>query len=86
MNLADHIRDIPDFPKEGIIFEADHFAMPLVGPVPPVASSTQSFSKALQENEIKVKLIASAHRPRVGTMSDLQAVINKVSANKVSLN
>jgi len=72
--------------EEGIIFEADHFAMPRVSPVSPAVSSSKSFAEALEENDIKVKLIASAHSPRVGTMNDLQTAINKVSANQVSLN
>ena len=62
-------------PDEGILFEADHFAMPRVGPVPPAVSSTKSFAKALARQGIEVKMIVSAHSPRVGTMEDLQQAL-----------
>lgn len=62
-------------PDEGILFEADHFAMPRVGPVPPAVSSTKSFAKALAKQDIEVKKILSAHSPRVGTMGDLQQAL-----------
>ena len=62
-------------PDEGILFEADHFAMPRVGPVPPAVSSTKSFAKALAKQDFEVKMILSAHSPRVGTMDDLQTAL-----------
>ena len=64
-------------PDDGILFEADHFAMPRSGPVPPAVSSTKSFAKALQENDISAKLIVSAHSPRPGTPDDLQDALDK---------
>jgi len=58
-------------PEEGILFEADHFAMPAVGPVPPAVTSTKTFAKALEKHDFDVKLIASAHSARPGTPEDL---------------
>jgi glyoxylase-like metal-dependent hydrolase (beta-lactamase superfamily II) len=64
-------------PEEGLIFQADHFAMPQSGPVPPAVSSTRSFAAALQANDIAVERILSAHSPRVGTIDDLRASLEK---------
>ncbi len=64
-------------PKEGIVFEADHFAMPRTGPVPPAVTVTRSFARALKAKGIKADTIASAHSPRPGTMADLREAINK---------
>jgi glyoxylase-like metal-dependent hydrolase (beta-lactamase superfamily II) len=68
---------------EGIVFEADHFALPQVGPVPPAVSSTKSFAAALVEHDIAAEKIVSAHSPRVGTMGELRAALEKDTA-KVS--
>lgn len=62
-------------PEEGILFEADHFAMPRVGPVPPAVSSTRSFADALQKAGLDVKKIVSAHSPKPGTMDDLKRAL-----------
>jgi glyoxylase-like metal-dependent hydrolase (beta-lactamase superfamily II) len=64
-------------PDEGILFEADHFALPLVGPIPPAVTSTQSFAEALGRQELGVKLILSAHSPKVATMDDLREALEK---------
>lgn len=64
-------------PQEGIVFEGDHFAMPQAGPVPPAVSSTKTFAKALIDNDIDADRFLSAHSPRVGTMQDLRAAIDK---------
>ncbi len=58
-------------PDEELIFEADHFSMPRVGPAPPAVTSTQTFAEALARQDIEVSRIASAHSPRVATMDDL---------------
>jgi glyoxylase-like metal-dependent hydrolase (beta-lactamase superfamily II) len=63
-------------PAEGVLFEADHFAMPQAGPVPPAVSSTRSFAKALAKNGLEVKHIVSAHSPRPGTPEDLEQALN----------
>ncbi len=64
-------------PDDGILFEADHFAMPQAGPVPPAVSSTKSFAAALQEFDIDAQLFVSAHSPRPGTTKDLQDALDK---------
>jgi len=63
-------------PDEGILFEADHFAMPRVGPIPPAVESTRSFASALRRLELDVQQILSAHSPKVATMDDLQIAIS----------
>jgi glyoxylase-like metal-dependent hydrolase (beta-lactamase superfamily II) len=64
-------------PDEGILFEADHFALPRVGPIPPAVTSTQSFAEALSREELGVKLILSAHSPRAATLDDLRVALEK---------
>ena len=64
-------------PNEGILFEADHFAMPRVGPVPPAVSSTKTFAEALQGKGLDVKQFVSAHSPKPGTREDLEAALNR---------
>lgn len=64
-------------PEEGILFEADHFAMPRNGPVPPAVSGTKAFARAVAEHDLKVKTFVSAHSPRPGTPEDLQATVEK---------
>lgn len=62
-------------PDEGIMFEADHFALPRVGPIPPAVASTQTFAEALARLDLKVLKIVSAHSPRVATMDDLNTAL-----------
>ncbi len=62
-------------PEEGILFEADHFAMPRVGPVPPAVSSTKTFAAALKKAGIKPKVLVSAHSPKPGTFEDLEQAL-----------
>lgn len=64
-------------PEEGILFEADHFAMPQAGPVPPAVTSTRTFAKALAEKGLQAKQFVSAHSPRPGTPEDLEATLNR---------
>ena len=64
-------------PEEGILFEADHFALPANGSIPPAVSSTKTFAGALIEHGIDPEKMLSAHSPRVGTMKDLQAALEK---------
>jgi glyoxylase-like metal-dependent hydrolase (beta-lactamase superfamily II) len=73
---SDHLL-IAYLEEEGLLFEADHFALPRVGPVPPAVSSTRSFAAALREHDIKVNSILSAHSARVGTMQDLHSALDK---------
>jgi glyoxylase-like metal-dependent hydrolase (beta-lactamase superfamily II) len=64
-------------PEESILFEADHFAVPANGDIPPAVSSTKTFAGALIEHGLEPEKLLSAHSPRVGTMKDLQAAIEK---------
>lgn len=73
-------------PEEGIVFEADHFAMPRTGPVPPAVSSTRTFAEALNAKGVRAHTIASAHSPRVGTISDLRAALEKDVVKSASRN
>lgn len=65
-------------PDEGILFEADHFALPRVGPIPPAVESTRSFAAALRRLELDVQHILSAHSPKVATMDDLRTAVDTV--------
>jgi glyoxylase-like metal-dependent hydrolase (beta-lactamase superfamily II) len=62
-------------PDEGILFEADHFAMPRVGPIPPAVESTRTFAQALASKELSITKILSAHSPKAATMDDLKAAL-----------
>ncbi len=64
-------------PEQGILFQADHFALPRVGPIPPAVTSTRTFAEALAKHELPVRKILSAHSPRIGTMDDLRASLEK---------
>ncbi|MFK8016322.1 MAG: MBL fold metallo-hydrolase [Gammaproteobacteria bacterium] len=64
-------------PKQKILFEADHFAVPRAGPVPPAGSGAQDFAKALKKWRIKPSKIVSAHSPKPGTMDDLKEALEK---------
>ncbi|NKB37674.1 MAG: MBL fold metallo-hydrolase [Gammaproteobacteria bacterium] len=64
-------------PEEGIVFEADHFSMPQVGPVPPAVPSTKTFAKALKKHRIEATTFLSAHSPRVGARQDLEEALDK---------
>ena len=64
-------------PEEGIVFEADHFAMPENGPIPPAVTSTRTFAEALGRQELGVKMILSAHSSKAGTMDDLRSALEK---------
>ncbi len=66
-------------PEEGILFEADHFAMPRVGPVPPAVTSTRTFAQALARNELEVKHFVSAHSPKTGTPASLEEALNRAA-------
>lgn len=62
-------------PEEGILFEADHFAMPRVGPIPPAVPSTRTFATQLGRHDLDVRQLLSAHSPRVATMADLETAL-----------
>lgn len=62
-------------PEEGILFEADHFAMPRVGPIPPAVPATRTFAAQLARRNLEVRQLLSAHSPKVGTMADLETAL-----------
>ena len=62
-------------PEEGILFEADHFAMPAAGPVPPAVSSTKTFAAAVADHGLDVKRFVSAHSAKPGTPADLEQAL-----------
>lgn len=62
-------------PEERLLFEADHFALPSTGPIPPAVSATRSFAEALERNGLTVRRIVSAHSPRVATREDLATAL-----------
>ena len=64
-------------PEQGILFEADHFALPRVGPIPPAVTSTRSFAEALSRHGLRATRIVSSHSPKVATMDDLQTALEK---------
>lgn len=68
-------------PAHGILFEADHFAMPRSGPVPPAVTGTRDFAAALKRLKLKPQRIMSAHSPKAGTMTDLQKALDTPTAN-----
>ncbi|MEM7611097.1 MAG: MBL fold metallo-hydrolase [Pseudomonadota bacterium] len=68
-------------PDERILFEADHFSMPLNGPAGPAVSGTRTFAEALIRHDLAPAIIVSAHSPRPGTMADLEAALNRPVAD-----
>ena len=71
---AEHLL-VAYLPKEGIIFEADHFALPLNGSNAPANPNTVAFSKAIESRSFDVRKFIGAHSPRVGDRSDLVAAL-----------
>lgn len=63
-------------PNEGLLFEADHFAVPRNGPIPPAVTSTKTFAKALKRLNLDITTMLSAHSPRVGSWDDLQIALH----------
>ena len=68
---------LPYLPKQGIIFESDHFNAPAVGPMPPRSPRLARLVQAIQERKLNVKKITSAHSPIVTTMQQLMESYNK---------
>ncbi len=62
-------------PEEGIIFEADHFALPLNGSSAPANANTVAFSKAIEARNLDVRKFVGAHSARIGEKSDLVAAL-----------
>ncbi len=64
-------------PKEGIVFEADHFSLPLNGTLPATSNNTRAFASAVKDWDFK--RVVGAHSPAVGSKADL---LNVVSAEQ----
>lgn len=67
-------------PKEGIMFEADHFNIRAAGYVAPASPATRSFAESLKRHDIKAKSIASAHSPLLATADDLTTALEKAKS------
>lgn len=67
-------------PKEGIIFEADHFPQPQTGPMPPAVPATVAFARALDRLDLDYGKLVGAHSPRIGSPADLEAMLAHPSA------
>lgn len=65
-------------PSHGIIFEADHFFIPQTGPFGPRTANLSALVKAIKDNNLTVKMIASAHSPRVASFEDMMTAYNLV--------
>lgn len=72
-------------PDEGIMFEADHIAVPRTGPLPPAITNTRALDKAMAARGFKVKTIVGAHSPRVITLDDMKAALAKDAETRVAL-
>jgi len=64
-------------PKQGIIFEADHFGAPAAGPMPPRTPNIEALVTSIKKRGLKVKFIASAHSNKVATFEQLMESYNK---------
>jgi len=64
-------------PKQGIIFEADHFGAPVAGPMPPRTPNIEALVTSIKKRGLKVKYIASAHSNKVATFEQLMESYNK---------
>ena len=71
-------------PDEGIMFEADHIAVPQTGPLPPAISNTRALDKAMAKRDFKVTTIVGAHSPRVITIDDMKAALERESETRVA--
>ncbi len=68
-------------PKEGIIFEADHFPLPQTGPMPPAVPATLGFAEAIERLGLQYSRIVSAHSPDIGSPADLQEMLAGAAAS-----
>lgn len=62
-------------PKEGILFQADHFNLSNAGNIRPASKSTQDFAENIKSAKIKATKIFSAHSSQVATHNDLAKAI-----------
>jgi glyoxylase-like metal-dependent hydrolase (beta-lactamase superfamily II) len=67
---AEHIL-VAYLPKEGVLFEADHFVNPANGRMPPAQPVTRHLANAIDKLGLDVKIILSSHSPRIASIDDL---------------
>jgi glyoxylase-like metal-dependent hydrolase (beta-lactamase superfamily II) len=63
-------------PKEGLLFVADLFTIPVEGPIAPAGAATRQFAEKIQALGLQVQKIVPAHG-RVGTMDELRQVVSR---------
>jgi glyoxylase-like metal-dependent hydrolase (beta-lactamase superfamily II) len=61
-------------PKEGIVFEADHFSLPFNGTLPPSSNNTRAFASAV--NDWDFTRLMGAHSPAIASKADLLNVVS----------
>ena len=62
-------------PKEGLLFVADVFTIPVEGPIAPASPATRAFAEKIQALGLPVQKIVPAHG-RVGTIDELRQVVS----------
>jgi glyoxylase-like metal-dependent hydrolase (beta-lactamase superfamily II) len=76
---AEHIL-VAYLPAERILFEADHFPLPLSGVIPPAVPATVAFAKALDRLNLDYRRIVGAHSPRTAGPDDVRAALRHPAA------
>ncbi len=64
-------------PKQGIIFEADHYSVAASGPIPSRSPNIETLLESIQKRGLKVKTIASSHSTVAATFEQLLESYNK---------
>ena len=77
---AEHVL-IAHLPREGIIFEADHFPQPATGVIPPAVPVTVAFARALERLDLDYGKLVGAHSPRVAGPDDVATALRRQPAN-----
>lgn len=67
-------------PKEGIIFEGDHFPQPQSGPMPPAVPATVAFAQAIDRLKLQYSKLVGEHSPLIGSPADLEAMLRHPGA------
>jgi len=62
-------------PREGILFETDHFPNPTNGQMQPAQPVTKRLAEAIREKGLDVKIIVGAHSPRIASIDDLNRAL-----------
>lgn len=67
-------------PDAGLVFEADHFPLPLNGTIPPAAPATKAFAEALGKLDLDYEMIAGTHSPRTAGPDDVKTALSRKPA------